>query len=108
MKSVSGKVAAITGAGSGIGRALAVELARRGSELALSDVHPQRLAETAALCEALGARVSQTQLDVSVREAVFAWAQRVVEVHGRVNLLFNNAGVGLAAVAETVSVQDFE
>lgn len=108
MKNFSGKVAAITGAGSGIGRALAEELASRGTHLALSDVDEQGLAETVLRCERSGVNVTPTALDVADRDAVFAWADQVVADHGRVNLIANNAGVALGATAAGQSLHDFE
>ncbi|KVD24322.1 hypothetical protein WI82_19365 [Burkholderia ubonensis] len=69
MKGFSGKVAAITGAGSGMGRSLAVELARRGCEVALSDVNDVGLAGTAAACSRYGVRVTTQRLDVADRAA---------------------------------------
>lgn len=107
MKDVTGRVAAITGAGSGIGRALAVELASRGAHLALSDVDEVGLAETVARCEGRGVKVTSARVDVADRAAVFAWADDVAEAHGRVNLIFNNAGVALAATIETMDHDDF-
>ncbi|MCK5860736.1 SDR family oxidoreductase [Abyssibacter sp.] len=107
MKQFKNKVAAITGAGSGIGRALALNLAQAGCDLAISDINGDNLAETAKLAEAAGARVTTTSLDVADRDAVYAWADDVVQQHGRVNLLFNNAGVAHAAAAETASLEDF-
>ena len=108
MENFSGRVAAITGAGSGIGRALARELARRGAHLALSDVDETGLAETVALCEGSGVKVTSQRVDVSDRAAVFAWADRVAEEHGKVNLVVNNAGVALAATIEEGSIEDIE
>lgn len=108
MKDLSGKVAAITGAGSGIGRALSIELASRGCHLAPSDIDETGLAETVALCERPGIKVTPSQLDVSDRDAVFAWADYVVEQHGSVNLIVNNAGVALGATAEAQAVHDVE
>jgi NAD(P)-dependent dehydrogenase (short-subunit alcohol dehydrogenase family) len=108
MKDFSGKVAAITGAGSGIGRALAHELARRGAHLALSDIDEVGLAETVAGCEGQGVKVTSQRLDVVQREAVYAWADQVVADHGRVNLIINNAGVALGALIENMSYEDFE
>ena len=108
MKNFSGRVAAITGAGSGIGRALANALARRGAHLALSDIDDAGLAETVAQCEGLGVKIASQHLDVADREAVFAWAHRVVADHGKVNLIFNNAGVALGATVESMSYEDFE
>jgi short-subunit dehydrogenase len=101
-------VAAITGAGSGIGRALAQQLSRRGAHLALSDIDETGLAETVAQCEGAGVKVTSQRLDVADRGAVHAWADKVVEEHGKVNLIFNNAGVGLGATVEGMSYDDFE
>jgi NAD(P)-dependent dehydrogenase (short-subunit alcohol dehydrogenase family) len=108
MKSFEGRVAAITGAGSGIGRALAQELARRGAHLALSDIDEAGLAETVTLCEGSAVKVTSKRVDVADRDAVHAWADEVVTDHGQVNLVFNNAGVAVAASIESVSYDDFE
>ncbi len=108
MKSFDGRVAAITGAGSGIGRALAQELARRGAHLALSDIDELGLAETVTLCEGTGVKVTSQRLDVADRDAMGAWAAQVVADHGKVNLIFNNAGVALGATVEAMSYEDFE
>jgi butyryl-CoA dehydrogenase len=108
MKHFDGRVAAITGAGSGIGRALARELARRGTHLALSDIDEVGLAETVAMCEGAGVKVTSQRVDVADRAAVYAWADQVVADHGRVNLVFNNAGVALGATIESMSYEDFE
>ena len=104
MKSFRGKVAAITGAGSGIGRALAEELARRGAHLALSDIDEVGLAETVSLCEGLGVKVTSTVLDVADKDAMFAWADQAADEH----LIINNAGVDLSATVEGASYDDFE
>ncbi len=108
MKDFDGRVAAITGAGSGIGRALARDLAGRGTELALSDIDEIGLAETVTLCEGVGVKVTSARLDVADREAMYAWSDRVVDAHGRVNLIFNNAGVALGATVEGMSYEDIE
>ena len=110
MKTFRGRVAAVTGAGSGIGRALARELAARGAHLALSDINEAGLAETVMLCEGAGAaaKITSQRVDVADRDAVYAWADQVVAGHGRVNLIFNNVGVGLAATIEAMSYEDFE
>lgn len=101
-----GRVAAVTGAGSGIGRALAVELARRGTHVAVCDVDDAGLAETVALCEGHGVKVTSAHVDVADRDAVFAWADAVVAEHGAVHLVVNNAGVALGAPAGSMSAED--
>jgi short-subunit dehydrogenase len=102
------KVAAITGAGSGMGRELAVQLAARGCHVALSDVNETGLAETAELARRSGVKVTATKVDVASRDAVYAWADQVVRDHGKANLIFNNAGVALGATIEGMSYTDFE
>jgi cation diffusion facilitator CzcD-associated flavoprotein CzcO/NAD(P)-dependent dehydrogenase (short-subunit alcohol dehydrogenase family) len=108
MNRFEGRVAAITGAGSGIGRALAIELSRRGAHLALSDIDDEGLAETVTRCEGRGTKVTSHHLDVADRSAMEAWADQVVADHGKVNLIFNNAGVALGATVEGESYEDFE
>ncbi|RZI83526.1 MAG: SDR family NAD(P)-dependent oxidoreductase [Rubrivivax sp.] len=108
MKNFKNKVAAITGAASGMGRELAVELAQRGCHVALSDVNEAGLAETASLVRQHGVKVSTTRLDVANREAVNAWADQVATEFGQVNLVFNNAGVALGATLDKVKPADFE
>jgi butyryl-CoA dehydrogenase len=108
VKEFHGRVAAITGAGSGIGRALAVELAEKGAHLALCDVDEIGLAETAVRCEGHGIKVTTARVDVSDRAAVFAWADQAVAEHGKVNLICNNAGVALGATVEAMAIEDLE
>ena len=108
MKDFNNKVAAITGAGSGMGRELAVELAQRGCHLALSDVNEAGLEETARLVSNSGVKVTHQRVDVANREAVYGWADRVAADHGKVNLVFNNAGVALGATIDGMRYEDFE
>lgn len=105
MSGISGKVAVVTGAGSGIGRALALGLAQRGSRLALSDVNCDGLTDTVDLVKSLGAEVRADRLDVSERDAVDAYASAVVDHYGIVNQLYNNAGI--AAGSTTVLGTDY-
>ncbi len=109
MRTFDGKVVAITGAGSGIGRALAVELGRRGALLALCDVDARGVADTvAAVVDAGDAQVHCLVVDVASREAVADWAQAVVERFGRVNVLVNNAGVSLTGEVSDLDLEDME
>ncbi len=107
MKTFQGKVAAITGAGSGIGRALAFALADRGAKLALSDIDEAKVTEVATLL-ASKTTVTAEKVDVANRDAVFAWAANVVKAHRYCNLIINNAGVALGATAEGTPIEDFE
>ena len=93
MSEFAGKVVVITGAGSGIGRALALNLAKQGAKLALSDQNGVGLAETVTQVKALGADVKADHLDVTQREAVLEYADAVVAHFGKVNQIYNNAGI---------------
>ena len=108
MKSFRNKVAAITGAGSGIGRSLALQLARDGAALALSDVNAEGLAETVALCREEGVTVTEAIVDVAQRQQVYDWAAATVAAHGKVNLVFNNAGVALGAPISSMAEDDLK
>ncbi|MEH2560524.1 SDR family NAD(P)-dependent oxidoreductase [Bradyrhizobium sp. AZCC 2289] len=102
------RTAVITGAGNGIGRAIALSLARRGCHLALADISEPALAETVQLLDGAGIRISRHRLDVANRAAVTALPQAVLAEHGRVDLLFNNAGVALAGTFDQISETDFD
>ena len=92
-----------------MGRQLAIQLAGHGCHLALSDVNESGLVDTQALARQANRsiRISVHKLDVADREAVFAWAGATAREHGRVNLVFNNAGVGLSGTAEATKIEDF-
>ena len=99
-------VAAITGAGSGIGRALATHLAKMGCEVALSDINTEALAETKGLLADYDVKVTTCMLDVSDNAAVIAWADEVMAAHSKVNFIFNNAGVALYSSVEGSSISE--
>jgi short-subunit dehydrogenase len=109
MKNFHDKVVVITGAGSGIGRALAQNFATRGARLAISDVDDAGLAETARLLEGVAVReVRSDHLDVADRAAFTAYAAAVAGHFGRVNVVVNNAGVALAGDFEDLEYPDME
>jgi NAD(P)-dependent dehydrogenase (short-subunit alcohol dehydrogenase family) len=108
MSAVTGKVAAVTGAGSGIGRALALGLARRSARLALSDVDEAGLEETAAAARALGVEVLTERLDVADRDAVVAHAEAVAGHFGVVHQIYNNAGIAFSRLVLESDWEDYE
>ncbi|EMC1589436.1 MULTISPECIES: SDR family NAD(P)-dependent oxidoreductase [Acinetobacter] len=108
MKSFKNKVAAVTGAGSGIGQAIAIALAKQGCHLALSDISETGLAKTVELLAPYSVKVTTQKVDVAKRDEVATWAKAVVDEHGQVNLIFNNAGVAIGSTAEGVSYEDLE
>jgi NAD(P)-dependent dehydrogenase (short-subunit alcohol dehydrogenase family) len=105
---LSGRVALVTGAASGIGRETALALARRGADLALCDLDEAGLADTARAGEALGRRVLWRRVDVADREAMRAFADAVHAAHASVDVLVNNAGVGLAATFLDTPLEDWD
>ncbi|AFU05066.1 SDR family NAD(P)-dependent oxidoreductase [Nocardia brasiliensis] len=103
-----GKVCVITGAGSGIGRALAENLAKRGAKLALSDIDTEGLAETVARCEKLGAEVKSDRINVAEREAVLLYADAVKAHFGVVHQVYNNAGIAYHGDVVKTEFKDFD
>lgn len=110
MKTLSGKLVAITGAASGMGRSLALECVRRGADVAIVDVDEAGLERTAqqARSSRLGARVDARRLDVADRAAIQAWAAHVQASLGGADAIVNNAGVSLSASVEKMRDEDFE
>ena len=108
MRDFRNKVAAITGAGSGMGRALALELASRGCAVAIADIGTAALEETRSMLHNTQVAVSSHIVDVADRAAMERFAADVVRIHGKVNLVFNNAGVSVTNTVEKLSYEDFE
>jgi NADP-dependent 3-hydroxy acid dehydrogenase YdfG len=108
MKGFTDKVAVVTGAGSGIGRALAIELGRSGAKLAISDVDTDGLAATEERLTAIGASVKTDRLDVTEREAFALYADAVKDHYGTVNQIYNNAGISFMGSIEATHFKDIE
>ncbi|GKU36119.1 SDR family NAD(P)-dependent oxidoreductase [Mycobacterium montefiorense] len=108
MQGFAGKVAVVTGAGSGIGQALAVELARSGASVAISDVNTEGLAQTEEQLKAIGAPYLCDRLDVTEREAFLAYADAVNAHFGKVNQIYNNAGIAFTGDIEVSQFKDIE
>jgi NAD(P)-dependent dehydrogenase (short-subunit alcohol dehydrogenase family) len=108
MTRIPGKVAVVTGAASGIGRAVAYELARRGARLAISDVDEAGLAETARHVRVIGAAVHDQALDVTDREAMLRYADTVLGEYGAVHIVVNNAGVAFTGDVEQMTFAQLE
>ncbi|SIR81831.1 SDR family NAD(P)-dependent oxidoreductase [Williamsia sterculiae] len=108
MKDFHGKVAVVTGAASGMGRDLAIQLGQKGARVAISDMNPVGLEETERLVKATGAQVHSQLLNVAEREAVLEYADAVIEHYGTVNLVFNNAGIAYHGEVERTEFKDFE
>lgn len=108
MQGFAGKVAAVTGAGSGIGQALAVELGRSGASVAISDIDTEGLAVTEERLRSIGAPVKTDRIDVTEREAFQFYADAVRDHFGRVNQIYNNAGIAFTGDVEISQFKDIE
>lgn len=108
MTTFDGRTFVVTGAASGIGRALALHLASRGSDVAICDVNEDELAVTARDVERRGRKATAEVVDVADRGAMHAFAERVIEAHGRVHGVINNAGVSVTDRVATMSYEDLE
>ena len=108
MEGFAGRVAAVTGAGSGIGQALALELARSGASVAISDVDTEGLAQTEEQLKAIGAPVRSDRLDVTEREAFQIYADQINKHFGKVNQIYNNAGIAFTGDVEITAFKEIE
>jgi NADP-dependent 3-hydroxy acid dehydrogenase YdfG len=108
MEGFAGKVAVVTGAGSGIGQALALELGRSGASLAISDVDLEGLATTEEQLKAIGVAVRSDRLDVTEREAFQVYADTINGHYGKVNQIYNNAGIAYTGDVDITAFKDIE
>jgi NADP-dependent 3-hydroxy acid dehydrogenase YdfG len=108
MRTLKDRIAVVTGAASGIGRATSIALAREGCHLAISDVNQEGLAETAAAIREIGQRVCTHAVDVSDKERMRRYADEVFAEYGQVNVLVNNAGVTVTAEFDQHTLEDWE
>jgi NAD(P)-dependent dehydrogenase (short-subunit alcohol dehydrogenase family) len=108
MKKLRDRIALVTGAASGIGRATSELLARKGAHLVLVDLDAEGLAETGRRVRGAGRKASEHVLDVSDKAGMQALAREVEQSHGVVHVLVNNAGVSVGATFEQHSLEDFE
>jgi len=105
---IRGRTAVITGAASGIGRGIAIALAKRGANLALADLDEIGMQKTAEMAALHGVATSRHRLDVADRKQVAALPEAVIAAHGGADILVNNAGVAAGGTFEQVAEQDFE
>jgi len=108
MQGFAGKVAVVTGAGSGMGAELAVQLGRAGASVAISDVDTEGLAVTEGRLKAIGAAVKSDRLDVAERESFLVYADDVKNHFGKVNQIYNNAGIAFSGDIEITAFKDIE
>jgi NADP-dependent 3-hydroxy acid dehydrogenase YdfG len=108
MEGFAGKVAVVTGAGSGIGQGLAIELGRSGAKVAICDVDTEGLAQTEERLKAIGVPVKADRIDVTERERFLAYADEVNGHFGKVNQIYNNAGIAYSGDVDVTPFKDIE
>jgi len=108
MADTQGRIALVTGAAQGIGRAIALELAKAGATLALADINEVKLAQVVAEVEALGGTAAAFKLDVSNQDSIEAGAKAVLERFGKVEILVNNAGITRDALMMMMKRSDWD
>lgn len=108
MKDFKGKVALITGGANGIGKAFAIEAAKRGMKIALVDIDGPDLVGTKAVLESLGAEVVTIQADVTDADEVKKSVEATMDAYGQIDLLFNNAGIAPAGDVLELPVIDWQ
>ncbi len=108
MKNFKDKIAVVTGAGSGIGTALAEELAKKGAVLVLTDKNAETLSETESSVRSLGADCYTYVVDVADELAIQSFCEEVIKQLGHIDLLFNNAGFALGKISlKDLHMEDF-
>jgi short-subunit dehydrogenase len=107
MNIFEGKVAIVTGAGSGIGKGLAEELARRGAHVVISDINAERITKVADGIVKANGKVTASTLDVSQYDAVKKNIDDTYAAHGRIDFIFNNAGTAVGGPAKDVTIDDW-
>lgn len=107
MKDHEGKVAIVTGAGSGIGRALAHELARRGTRVVVCDVSSERIERVGMEIRDGGGTATALAVDVSDYEAVKRMVENTASEQGRLDFIFNNAGIAVIGQAQDFTIDDW-
>ena len=108
MQNFAQKVAVITGAGSGMGRYLAILIAKAGGDVVICDVNEDSLAETKALLHRYNVAVSSHILDVADKDAIKALPEKVIAQHGKVDLIFNNAGITFDSSFENLAEEQWD